>query len=82
MIVSRQNPEKLWISSYKRESNINIHYALDVYEFLGLFGAYLFERTSSLLLSILKHLRQFVQSDWFLPVFLSHDKDTVGGAPE
>ena len=26
---------------------------------------------------ILKHLRQFVQSDWFLPVFISHDKDTA-----
>ena len=23
----------------------------------------------------LKHLRQFVQSDWFLHVFISHDKD-------
>ena len=29
--------------------------------------------------SILKHLRQFVQSDWFLPVFISHDKDTASG---
>ena len=28
---------------------------------------------------ILKHLRQFVQSDWFLPVFISHDKDTASG---
>ena len=26
------------------------------------------------LMRILKHLRQFVQSDWFLPVFISHDK--------
>ena len=26
---------------------------------------------------ILKHLRQFVQSDWFLPMFISHDKDTA-----
>ena len=25
----------------------------------------------------LKHLRQFVHSDWFLPVFISHDKDTA-----
>ena len=30
-----------------------------------------------LLSNILKHLRQFVQSDWFLPVFISHDKDTA-----
>ena len=30
-----------------------------------------------LLKCILKHLRQFVQSDWFLPVFISHDKDTA-----
>ena len=28
---------------------------------------------------ILKHLRQFVQSDWFLPVFIPHDKDTTSG---
>ena len=28
---------------------------------------------------ILKHFRQFVQSDWFLPVFISHDKDTASG---
>ena len=28
---------------------------------------------------ILKHLRQLVQSDWFLPVFISHDKDTASG---
>ena len=34
------------------------------------------------LLMILKHLRQFVQSDWFLPVFISHDRDTAGGAPD
>ena len=27
--------------------------------------------------NILKHLRQFVQSDWFLTMFISHDKDTV-----
>ena len=27
--------------------------------------------------NILKHFRQFVQSDWFLPGFISHDKDTV-----
>ena len=26
---------------------------------------------------ILKHLRQFVQSDWFLDVLISHDKDTA-----
>ena len=26
---------------------------------------------------ILKHLKQFVQSDWFLPVFIPHDKDTA-----
>ena len=31
---------------------------------------------------ILKHLRQFVQSDWFLPVFISHDRDTASGAPD
>ena len=30
-----------------------------------------------LLFNILKHLRQFVQSDWFLTVFISHDKDTA-----
>ena len=29
---------------------------------------------------ILKHLRQFVQSDWFLPMFISHDRDTASGA--
>ena len=29
------------------------------------------------LLMNLKHLRQFVQSDWFLPVFISHNKDTA-----
>ena len=28
---------------------------------------------------ILKHLRQFVQYDWFLPVCISHDKDTASG---
>ena len=28
---------------------------------------------------ILKHLREFVQSDWFLPVFISHDRDTACG---
>ena len=27
--------------------------------------------------SFKKHLRQFVQSDWFLPVFISHDKGTL-----
>ena len=27
---------------------------------------------------ILKYLRQFVQSDWFLPIFISHDKDRRG----
>ena len=27
---------------------------------------------------ILKHFRQFVQSDWFLPVFISHDKRRSG----
>ena len=27
--------------------------------------------------AILKHLRRFVQSDWFLPVFISRDKDTA-----
>ena len=26
-----------------------------------------------------KHLRQFMQSDCFLPVFISHDKDTASG---
>ena len=31
---------------------------------------------------ILKHLRQFVQSDWFLPVFILHDKDTTSGDPD
>ena len=32
---------------------------------------------------ILKHLRKFVQSDWFLPVFISHDdRDTASGAPD
>ena len=30
-----------------------------------------------LIIYILKHLRQFVQSDWFLPVFISHDRDTA-----
>ena len=34
-------------------------------------------RTGFSLKVILKHLRQFVQSDWFLPVFISHDKDTA-----
>ena len=29
---------------------------------------------------ILKHLREFVQSDWFLPVFISHYIDTARGA--
>ena len=29
---------------------------------------------------ILKHLKEFVQSDWFLPVFISHDRDTARGA--
>ena len=23
-----------------------------------------------------------MQSDWFLPVFISHDKDTASGAPD
>ena len=32
---------------------------------------------------ILKHSRQFVQSDWFLPpVFISHDKGTASDAPD
>ena len=31
---------------------------------------------------ILKRLRQFVQSDWFLPVFISHDRDTASSAPD
>ena len=26
---------------------------------------------------ILTHFREFVQSDWFLPVFISHDRDTA-----
>ena len=26
---------------------------------------------------ILKYLREFVQSDWFLPMFISHDRDTA-----
>ena len=29
-------------------------------------------------LIILKHLREFVQSDWFVPVFISDDRDTAG----
>ena len=31
-------------------------------------------------LYILKHLRQFAQSDWFLPVFISHDRNMARGA--
>ena len=34
-----------------------------------------FQRVPVSMLEILKHLRQFVQSDWFLPVFISHDRD-------
>ena len=29
---------------------------------------------------ILKHLREFVQSDWFLLVFISHEIDTARGS--
>ena len=29
-------------------------------------------------IDILKHLREFVQSDWFLPMFISHDIDKAG----
>ena len=35
-----------------------------------------------LLATMLKNLGQFVQSDWFLPEFISHDKDTADGAPD
>ena len=38
------------------------------------------DRKQLALLSILKHLREFVQSDWFLPMFISHDRDTAHGA--
>ena len=47
---------------------------------LDLFGCP--EQRKNVIKSILKHLRQFVKSDWFLPVFISHDKDTAGGAPD
>ena len=33
-----------------------------------------------IILNILKHFREFVQTDWFLPVFISLDRDMVHGA--
>ena len=35
---------------------------------------------NSITLFIWYILKHFVQSDWFLPVFISHDRDTVRGA--
>ena len=39
--------------------------------------AAVFNNTQSRLFAILKYLRGFVQSDWFLLVFISHNRDTA-----
>ena len=51
-------------------------------KYLFCFSNYVIQYMATILLGILKHLRQFVQSDWFLPVFISHDKDMASGAPD
>ena len=40
------------------------------------------QKKKNIINHIFKHFRQFVQSDWFLPMFISHDKDTVSGTPD